>query len=56
MTKEEDYVLLRLPSGEMRRVRAECFATIGQVGNIDHEGIKLGKAGRRRLMGWRPSV
>ena len=56
MTKEESYVLLRLPSGEMRRIRAECFATIGQVGNIDHEGIKLGKAGRRRLMGWRPSV
>jgi large subunit ribosomal protein L2 len=56
LTKEADYVLIRLPSSEMRRVRAECFATIGQVGNIDHEGIKLGKAGRRRLMGWRPSV
>ncbi len=56
LTKEPDYVLIRLPSGEMRRVRAECFATIGQVGNIDHEGIKLGKAGRKRLMGWRPSV
>ncbi len=56
MTKEGDYVLIRLPSGEMRRFRAECYATIGQVGNIDHEGIKLGKAGRRRLMGWRPSV
>jgi len=56
LTKEADYVLIRLPSGEMRRVRAECFATIGQVGNIDHEGIKLGKAGRKRLMGWRPSV
>ena len=56
MTKEEDYVLLRLPSGEMRRIRGECFATIGQVGNIDHEGVKLGKAGRKRLMGWRPSV
>jgi large subunit ribosomal protein L2 len=56
LTKEADYVLIRLPSGEMRRVRAECYATIGQVGNIDHEGIKLGKAGRRRLMGWRPSV
>jgi large subunit ribosomal protein L2 len=56
MTKEDDYVLIRLPSGEMRRFRAECYATIGQVGNIDHEGIKLGKAGRKRLMGWRPSV
>jgi large subunit ribosomal protein L2 len=56
MTKEGDYVLIRLPSGEMRRFRAECYATIGQVGNIDHEGIKLGKAGRKRLMGWRPSV
>ena len=56
LTKEADYVLIRLPSGEMRRFRAECYATIGQIGNIDHEGIKLGKAGRRRLMGWRPSV
>lgn len=56
MTKEEDYVLIRLPSGEMRRIRAECYATIGQVGNIEHEGIKMGKAGRRRLMGWRPTV
>ena len=56
MTKEEEYALIRLPSGEMRRIRAECFATIGQVGNIEHEGIKLGKAGRKRMMGWRPSV
>lgn len=56
MTKEDDYVLIRLPSGEMRRIRAECFATIGQIGNIEHEGIKLGKAGRKRLMGWRPTV
>src|SRR4030042_2060925 len=56
MTKEDDYVLVRLPSGEMRRFRAECYTTIGQVGNIDHDGIKLGKAGRKRLMGWRPSV
>lgn len=56
LTKEAGYALIRLPSGEMRRVRADCFATIGQVGNIDHEGIKLGKAGRKRLMGWRPSV
>jgi large subunit ribosomal protein L2 len=56
MTKEGDYALIRLPSGEMRRFRAECYATIGQVGNLDHEGIKLGKAGRKRLMGWRPTV
>ncbi len=56
MTKEGDYALIRLPSGEMRRFRADCYATIGQIGNIDHEGIKLGKAGRKRMMGWRPSV
>jgi len=56
MAKEEDYVLIRLPSSEMRRVRAECRATVGQVGNLDHSNIKLGKAGRKRLMGWRPVV
>ncbi|MCL2281188.1 MAG: 50S ribosomal protein L2 [Dehalococcoidia bacterium] len=56
MAKEGDYVLLRLPSGEMRRVRAECHATVGQVGNVEHANVKLGKAGRRRLKGWRPAV
>ncbi|MBN1248374.1 MAG: 50S ribosomal protein L2 [Anaerolineae bacterium] len=56
MAREGDYVTLRLPSGEMRRVRAECMATIGQVGNVDHANVKLGKAGRKRWMGWRPSV
>ncbi|MCL2706839.1 MAG: 50S ribosomal protein L2, partial [Dehalococcoidia bacterium] len=56
MAKEGDYVLLRLPSGEMRRVRAECNATVGQVGNVEHANVKLGKAGRRRLKGWRPAV
>lgn len=56
MVKEAEYVLVRLPSGEMRRIRGDCFATIGQIGNVDHQNIKLGKAGRRRLMGWRPSV
>jgi len=56
MAKEGDYVLLKLPSGEMRRVPSDCFATIGQLGNIEHETIKYGKAGRRRLMGWRPTV
>jgi large subunit ribosomal protein L2 len=56
MAKEGDYVLVRLPSGEMRRFRSDCTATIGQVGNVDHQNIKLGKAGRKRLMGWRPTV
>ncbi len=56
MAKEGDYVLLRLPSGEMRRVRGECLATVGQVGNVDHQNVKLGKAGRARLLGKRPEV
>lgn len=56
MAKEDKYVLLRLPSGELRRVLGECMATIGQVGNLDHRSIKLGKAGRRRWMGRRPEV
>jgi large subunit ribosomal protein L2 len=56
MARDGDYVLLRLPSGEERRVHANCYATIGQVGNVEHENISLGKAGRKRRMGWRPSV
>ena len=56
MAKEGKYALIRLPSGEMRRVSSECLATIGQVGNVDHRSIDLGKAGRKRLMGWRPTV
>jgi len=56
MVKEGEYALVRLPSSEVRRIRTDCLATIGQVGNIDHQGIKLGKAGRKRWMGWRPSV
>ena len=56
MVKEGDYALVRLPSGEMRRIRSECLATIGQVGNADHQGIELGKAGRKRWLGIRPSV
>jgi large subunit ribosomal protein L2 len=56
LAKEGDQVHVRLPSGEMRLVRSECTATIGQVGNIEHQGISLGKAGRKRLMGWRPTV
>lgn len=56
LAKEGDYVTLRLPSGEMRRVRKECMATVGQVGNLDHANVKLGKAGRKRWLGWRPAV
>ncbi len=56
MVKEGEYALLRLPSGEIRRVRSECMATIGQIGNLEHQNISLGKAGRKRHMGWRPTV
>ena len=56
MAKEGDYALIRLPSGEQRRVHILCTATIGQVGNVDHENRNLGKAGRSRHMGRRPSV
>jgi large subunit ribosomal protein L2 len=56
LAKEEEYTLLRLPSGEMRRVLSDCMATIGQVSNIDHKNIKLGKAGRKRYLGRRPEV
>jgi large subunit ribosomal protein L2 len=56
MVKEGEYVLIRMPSGELRRLRGECTATIGQVGNVDHSNITIGKAGRKRLMGWRPTV
>ncbi len=56
MAKEGDYVTLRLPSGEMRRVMARCMATIGQVSNPDHENERIGKAGRARWMGRRPTV
>jgi large subunit ribosomal protein L2 len=54
--KEGDYVTLRLPSTELRLVRKECMATIGQVGNVDHANVKLGKAGRKRWLGWRPTL
>lgn len=53
---EGKYALIRLPSGEVRRINSICLATIGQVGNADHQGIKLGKAGRKRWLGWRPTV
>lgn len=56
MAKEGNYAQLRLPSGEMRKVRVECKATIGQVGNVDHENVQIGKAGRKRWMGRRPRV
>ncbi len=56
MAKEGEYALVRLPSSEVRRIPVDCIATIGQVGNVDHQGIKLGKAGRKRWLGWRPSV
>ncbi|MBM3736215.1 MAG: 50S ribosomal protein L2 [Acidobacteria bacterium] len=54
ISKETEYALLKLPSGETRRVRIECMATVGQVGNVDHENVSLGKAGRTRHLGRRP--
>jgi len=56
MGRENGYVLVRLPSKELHRIRAECMATIGQVGNVDHDSISLGKAGRKRWLGRRPEV
>ena len=56
MAKENGYALVRLPSGELRNIPEICVATIGQVGNIDYENVNYGKAGRRRHMGWRPTV
>ncbi len=56
MAKEGKYATLRLPSGEMRKVLSKCRATIGVIGNSEHENVKLGKAGRKRHMGWRPEV
>ncbi|HKB69973.1 MAG TPA: 50S ribosomal protein L2 [Thermoanaerobaculia bacterium] len=54
MAKEGDYAQVRLPSGETRKVFIDCYATIGQVGNIEHENLSIGKAGRSRWLGWRP--
>jgi len=56
MAKEGEYALVRLPSAEVRRIRSNCLATIGQIGNVDHRSINLGKAGRKRWLGWRPTV
>ncbi len=53
MAKEGGYALLRMPSGELRKVREGCYATVGQVGNLEHENLSIGKAGRNRWMGWR---
>ena len=54
VAKEGEYALVKLPSGETRKVSQDCMATIGQVGNLDHENVTIGKAGRMRWMGWRP--
>lgn len=56
MAKEGRYVQIKLPSGEVRMVLQECMATVGQVSNVDHENISIGKAGRSRWLGWRPHV
>jgi large subunit ribosomal protein L2 len=56
VSKEGRYVVLKLPSGELRKFHYRCWATVGQLGNIDHENVKLGKAGARRWSGWRPTV
>lgn len=56
LAKEDDYAQLRLPSGEIRRVNVNCMATVGQVSNLDHENVSIGKAGRKRWRGIRPTV
>ena len=56
VAKEGDYAIVRLPSGEMRKIHVRCMATVGQVSNPDHINVTLGKAGRKRWLGWRPTV
>ena len=56
MAREGRFAHVRLPSGEIRMVDTRCYATVGQVGNLDHENVVLGKAGRKRWLGWRPTV
>lgn len=56
ISKEGQYVVLKLPSSELRKFHQRCWATVGQLSNVDHENIKLGKAGRTRWLGWRPAV
>jgi len=55
-SRESRYTMIRMPSGEVRKILSRCMATIGQVGNVEHQNINLGSAGRRRWMGWRPTV
>ncbi len=56
LAKEGDYAQVRLPSSEIRKIHVDCMATIGQLGNVDHQNVSVGKAGRTRWMGWRPHV
>jgi large subunit ribosomal protein L2 len=56
MAREGEHALVRLPSGETRKIRVECYATVGQVGNLERENTSIGKAGRNRWLGWRPTV
>ena len=56
LAKEGDYAQVRMPSSEIRKIHLECRATVGQVGNLDHQNISIGKAGRNRWLGWRPHV
>lgn len=56
MSREKEFANIKMPSGEIRRIRTNCYATIGQVGNVDHENIVSGKAGRKRWLGVRPTV
>lgn len=56
VAKDGEYATVRMPSGEVRRINQDCVATIGQVGNVDHENVSVGKAGRNRWKGWRPHV
>jgi large subunit ribosomal protein L2 len=56
MAREGEYAHVKLPSGEIRMINVHCYATVGQVGNLDHENVSIGKAGRKRWMGWRPTV
>ena len=56
MAKESEYALLKMPSGELRKIHINCRATIGQLGNVERTNIKVGKAGRNRWLGWRPHV
>ena len=56
VSKEGQYVVLKLPSGELRKFHQRCWATVGQIGNVEHENIRLGKAGKTRWLGWRPTV